>query len=81
MSKKIKLPLWLNWKGLKQLGHPYGRTHTQRLEDEDEYADRRFPKRTKPSTHRNSPPLWYTPDVLAYYKQHGLKVPEEIEYF
>lgn len=77
----IKLPLYLSFKALKEnLGWPYGRTHTDRLMNEPEYADRQFPKPGKISAHRNSHPLWYTPDVLDYFKRHGLRVPDEVEY-
>lgn len=81
MTKKVKLPLYLTWKKLKEIvGHPFSRTHTDRLMFDPEYSDRRFPKSTKLGDHRNSPPVWYTPDVLDYFKRHGLRTPDDIEF-
>lgn len=77
MSDTKELPLYLTYQNLKKLiGWPFGRTHTQRLMDDEEYADRRFPKARKLGPHRNSPPMWYTPDVLEYLKRHGLPTPD-----
>lgn len=81
MDDGVTLPLYLSWKTLKQmLGWPYGRTHTGRLMYDDEYEDRRFPEPGKIGKHRSSHPMWYTPDVLAYFKRHGLRVPENVKF-
>jgi hypothetical protein len=80
MSTKVKLPLYVNWRKLKDvLGWPYGRTHTKRLED-PKYAHDPFPQRGGIGTHRNNHPIWYTPAVLEYFKRHGLPVPENVEF-
>ena len=49
----------VDWKGLKALGWPYSRSHTQRLEDAGV-----FPKRFKLSDHRNAHPMWLRRLVL-----------------
>lgn len=81
MTTKLRLPLYLNWKALKNLGWTYGRAHTDRLMYDPEYEDRRFPEPTNKDQgvvrgHR----LWYAPDVIDYFKRHGFKVPDEIVY-
>jgi hypothetical protein len=81
MEFKVRLPLYLTWKALKQLlGWPYERAHTRRMMYEKEYEDRRFPVCRKLGPHRHSHPIWYTPAVLDYYKRHGLEVPENVEF-
>src|SRR6266852_6063612 len=81
MESKVRLPLYLTWKALKQLlGWPYGRAHTWRMMYEKEYETRQFPLCRKLGPHRHSHPLWYTPHVLDYYRRHGLAVPENIEF-
>jgi hypothetical protein len=44
------------------------------------YAHDPFPLCGKVGAHRNSHPQWYTPDVLDYYRRHGLRVPESVEF-
>jgi hypothetical protein len=79
MDYQVRLPLYLSWKALKSLlGWPLSRVQTWRLMFEPEYRDRRFPQCRKLGPYRNSRPVWYTPDVLGYFKQHGLPVPENI---
>jgi hypothetical protein len=82
MSIKVRLPLYLNWKALKAIGWPYGRAQTGRLENDPKYhKGRPFPKRGRPTGGgRHAHPLWYSPHVLDYFKQHGLPIPEEVEY-
>ena len=81
MQHTVRLPLYLTWKALKQnLGWPYCRAHTWRMMFDKEYAQDPFPMRGKLGGHRNAHPLWYTPHVLDYFKQHGLPVPERVEW-
>jgi hypothetical protein len=83
MPYKVKLPLYITWKQLKQLiGWAYSRTHTERLENDPKYHHGKpFPKRGKLNGgHRNAHPIWYTPAVLDYFKQHGLPIPENVEF-
>lgn len=78
---KVKLPLYISWKQLKELlGWPYCRAHTWRMMFEPEYEDDRFPLRGKVGSHRNSHPMWYTPQVLDYYSRHGLPTPPDITF-
>jgi len=95
---KVKLPLYLTWKALKQvLGWPNGRTQTWRMMKKEilrtkgsrrngtyrEWVEPNpdpFPACTKFNNFRNCHPVWYTPDVLAWLKRHGLPVPENIEF-
>ena len=79
----VKLPLYLSWSALKKLlGWPYGRSQTNRLENELKYhKGNPFPKRVRfTSGGRSAHPMWYTPDVLAYLKRHGARIPDFIEY-
>lgn len=79
MPTTVKLPLYLNWRQLKDVvGWPYGRTHTGRLMFDSDYADDPFPACRKLGSHRNSHPIWYTPAVLDYFKRHGLPIPENV---
>jgi predicted DNA-binding transcriptional regulator AlpA len=71
------LPLYLSWRDLKRLGWPYSRAHTWRMMDDEEDP---FPRCSKLAGHRNSHPLWYTPEVLQYFKRHGLTVPESLQF-
>jgi hypothetical protein len=81
MDYPVKLPLYITWQQLKKiLGWPLCRTQTWRLMHEPEYRDRRFPPCVKLGPYRNSRPVWYTPDVLDYLKQHGLRTPENIAF-
>lgn len=82
MSHKIRLPLYLSFKALQEkLGWPYERTHTDRFIKDPNYADRKFPAPGKIGNNiRNAHPLWYTPDILDYFKRHGLRVPDEVEF-
>ncbi|WP_347264458.1 hypothetical protein [Nitrobacter sp.] len=80
---KVKLPLYLSWKQLKQLlGWPYSRAHTWRMMFDPRYSGDPFPLCGKvgSNAHRNSHPMWYTPQVLDYFKRHGLTVPDDIEF-
>jgi hypothetical protein len=82
MHIPVKLPLYLSWSALKKLlGWPYGRTHTRRLETDPKFHHGNpFPLRGRIGRDRNSHPLWYTPDVLDYFKRHGFRTPEIIEF-
>jgi hypothetical protein len=81
MHVPIKLPLYLSWSALKKLlGWPYGRAQTSRLMNDPKYRDRCFPACRKLGPHRHSHPVWYTPDILDYFKRHGLRTPEIIEF-
>src|ERR1700688_1240898 len=80
MLNPVRLPLYLSWRALKQVGWPYSRSHTERLETDEKYAHDPFPRRGKIGTHRNAHPIWYTPTVLDYSKRHGLPVPEAVEF-
>lgn len=62
----MDLPLMLDWKALKKLGHPYCRQQTYRL------ASRGFPKPIKLGPHRGSRAVWPTALVLKWYAEHGL---------
>ena len=81
MTHQVRLPMYLSWRDLKQLvGWPYSRTHTGRMMFDPDYADQRFPACRKLGPHRSAHPVWATVDVLGYFKQHGLNVPENIEF-
>lgn len=81
MNNPVRLPLYISWKGLKQIiGWPYSRTQTGRLMFDPDYDDRRFPASRKLGPHRSCHPVWYTPDILDYFKRHGLTVPENVEF-
>jgi hypothetical protein len=81
MLSNVKLPLYLDWKALKQIvGWSYSRAHTWRLMFDPAYATDPFPKCVKLGKHSNSHPMWYTPAVLDYFKQHGLPVPENLAF-
>jgi hypothetical protein len=76
---QVRLPLYLSWKALKQIvGWPYSRTHTGRLMFDPKYKTVAFPASRKLGPHRSAHPVWYTPDVLDYFRRHGLTVPENI---
>ena len=79
MRKKVKLPLYVSWRQLKDvIGWAYSRAHTDRLEHLERDP---FPSHGKIGSHRNSHPIWYTPAVLDYFERHGLPVnPEDIEF-
>lgn len=84
MAHKVTLPLYLTWNALKRsLGWPYGRSHTARLETDPKYHHGNpFPLRGKVGgNHRGAHVVWYTPDVLDWFKRRGLRVPENIEFF
>src|SRR6516164_11052690 len=91
MELIVRLPLYLNWKALKQLlGWPYGRSQTGRLMQKEirrSKGDRRkgtyrewlepnpdpFPACSKLCPgFRSAPPLWFTPDVLAWMGRRGM---------
>lgn len=63
------LPLLLDWKALKQLGHPWSRQHTFR-----EMHAGRFPKVRKLGEHRGSRAVWLTSEVIDWYKGKGLQL-------
>ena len=76
---QVRLPLYLSWKALKEIiGWPYGRAQTARLMFDPNYAHRRFPASVKLGKDRSCHPVWYTPDILDYFKRHGLPVPENV---
>lgn len=76
---QVRLPLYLSWKALKEIiGWPYSRAQTARLMFDPSYAHRRFPASVKLGKDRSCHPVWYTMDVLDYFKRHGLTVPENI---
>jgi hypothetical protein len=80
MNHKVRLPLYLSWRALKDLlGWPYGRSHTGRLMD-PKYTSDPFPQCGKIGPYRNGRPMWYTPHVLEFFKRHGLAVPENVEF-
>jgi predicted DNA-binding transcriptional regulator AlpA len=75
--KPVKLPLMLTWeKLLELLGHPWERTHTDRLEKKKKDP---FPKRTKLGEERGARVVWPTHLVVEWYKRKGLPLPT-IEY-
>jgi hypothetical protein len=79
MQTTVQLPLYLSWRQLKDVvGWPYSRTQTGRLMFDPDYAQDAFPACRKLGAHRNSHPIWYTPAVLDYFKQHGLPVPDNV---
>jgi hypothetical protein len=39
-----------------------------------------FPRCAKLGNFRSSHPQWYTPDVVDYYRRHGFRVPEFVEF-
>ncbi|TXH55590.1 MAG: hypothetical protein E6Q97_08455 [Desulfurellales bacterium] len=81
MDYPVRLPLYISWKDLKRIiGWPYSRAQTGRLMHDPDYVDRRFPASRKLGSHRNNHPIWYTPDVLDYFRRHGLTVPENVEF-
>jgi hypothetical protein len=81
MEFKVRLPLYLSWKALKLLlGWPYSRAHTWRMMHEERDEKKKFPLCGKLRSHRNSHPIWYTPQVLDYLKRQGMAVPENIEF-
>ena len=56
--------LCIDWKGLKKLGFPFSRAHTQRLED-----DKKFPERVNLGARRV---VWPYGPVLEWFAKHGL---------
>jgi predicted DNA-binding transcriptional regulator AlpA len=87
MTKTTDLPAILTWKLLKALGHPFSRTHTVRkMADTIELVGARgrevkvipnpdpFPKARKLGPFDNSPLVWVTSEVQAYYEKHGVKI-------
>lgn len=77
------------------LGWPYSRAHTWRLMQESYEVERRtkeegivvivirnpdpFPPCFKLGEFQNSPPVWLTKDVLAWFRRRGIPLPEGIE--
>ncbi len=81
MEFKVRLPLYLTWKALKQLlGWPYSRAHTWRMMYEERDEKKKFPLCGKLGPHRNSHPIWYTPMVLDWFRRQGMPVPENVEF-
>ena len=87
MTEKPDLPAILVWKQLKALGHPFSRTHTVRkmqktIEVTGKYGKETkiidnpdpFPLARKLGSFQNSPLVWVTKEVLAYYERHGIKI-------
>jgi hypothetical protein len=73
--KTVKLPLMLTWDMLKELiGHPWERTHTDRLEDPEKYDDP-FPERIKLGEGRGARIVWPTHLVVEWYKRKNLPLP------
>jgi predicted DNA-binding transcriptional regulator AlpA len=56
----------VNWKGLKALGIPFGRTHIWR-----KMKARTFPRCFKLGEHRNSPPVWWVSEVVEWLEAHA----------
>ena len=80
MKGKITLPLALTFDGLKEkLGFPYGRTHTDRLEDPEQTRDP-FPKRVKLGEGRGARIVWPTRQVLEWMQRRGFPLPPDIEF-
>jgi predicted DNA-binding transcriptional regulator AlpA len=50
-----------NWKAIKALGIPYSRTQIWRLMSAGE-----FPLSFKLGSHRNSPPVWWLSEIIAW---------------
>jgi len=85
--------LVVDWKGLKKIGWPYSRSHTERMmapmipdpthrpkwNEEQRFIPNPdpFPRCGKAAKHRNSHPLWRVADVLAYFESHGLPVSQD----
>lgn len=51
----------VNFRGLKAFGIPYSRTHIFRL-----IKSGAFPRAFKLGSHRNSPPVWWLKDIIAW---------------
>lgn len=56
----------VNWKGIKALGIPYGRTHIWRKMNAGE-----FPRSFKLGSHRNSPPVWWLSEVIQWLEDRS----------
>jgi predicted DNA-binding transcriptional regulator AlpA len=50
-----------NFKRIKELGIPYSRPHIWRLMQKGE-----FPRAFKLGPHRNSPPVWWQPEIFEW---------------
>jgi hypothetical protein len=73
----IDKPLIVDWKSLKRMGWPYGRTHTWRMMFDPDYATNAFPACRKLGKHVNSHPVWRVSEVLAFFEAHGLPVSQD----
>ena len=63
--------LIVDWRGLKDMGCPYGRTHTARLMD-PKYSDDPFPRARKLSAYKRSRNVWPLAEVILWFQHHGL---------
>ena len=61
--------LIIDWRGLKEMGWPYSRTHTWRL-----IKAGKFPEPRKLGADRNSHPVWIYKNILAHLESLGLAV-------
>jgi predicted DNA-binding transcriptional regulator AlpA len=59
----------INWKGLKALGIPYARVSIWRL-----MKAGRFPRCFKLEDHRNSPPVWWEHEVIAWLEARAATI-------
>lgn len=74
--KPVKLPLMIDWKLLKeQVGWPYGRTHTDRLEEQEHDP---FPKRIKLGDGRGARIVWPTQEVLDWLRRRKVPIKDVI---
>jgi predicted DNA-binding transcriptional regulator AlpA len=55
-----------NWKALKALGIPYSRAHVWRMMEA-----RTFPQCFKLGEYRNSPPVWWLKDLVAWLEDRA----------
>jgi predicted DNA-binding transcriptional regulator AlpA len=71
-----KLPLLSDWKVLKnEIGWPYGRTHTDRLEDQEKDP---FPRRIKLGDGRGARIVWPTHDVVEWLRRRKVPIKEVV---
>jgi predicted DNA-binding transcriptional regulator AlpA len=59
-----------NWKALKALGIPYSRAHIWRMMEA-----REFPRSFKLGKHRNSPPVWWLSELVAWLEDRAKASP------
>ena len=63
--------LIVDWRGLKELGWPYGRTHTARLMNAG-YCDDPFPRAHKLNGYKRARNVWWLNEILPWLQRHGL---------